>query len=202
MHHFVTEMCTHMHISVTKWCIVGYGTGALWDLSDRSIQTTNPVAYLTIKPLVGLNIETGPRFSTYMCTYFNWFSVRLGLNTTNGNPSWCSILRPEQTGRYFADDIVMTSSNGNGFHVTGPLWGESTGDQWIPSQRASGAGFCVFFDVSLNKRLNKQTRRGWFETSRRPLRRHCSDIQMHFVERKPVSFVSIFHEFSKGSNWQ
>ena len=35
MHHFVTEMCTDVHISVTKWCIVGYGT--LWDLCDRSI---------------------------------------------------------------------------------------------------------------------------------------------------------------------
>ena len=31
MYHFVTEMCTHVHISVTKWCIVGYMTGALWD---------------------------------------------------------------------------------------------------------------------------------------------------------------------------
>ena len=29
MHHFVTEMCIHGHISVTKWCIVGYGTGDL-----------------------------------------------------------------------------------------------------------------------------------------------------------------------------
>ena len=28
MHHFVTEMCTRVHISVTKWCIV--------DLRDRS----------------------------------------------------------------------------------------------------------------------------------------------------------------------
>ena len=25
MHHFVTEMCTHVHISVPKWCIVEYG---------------------------------------------------------------------------------------------------------------------------------------------------------------------------------
>ena len=32
MHHIVTEMCTHVHISVTKWCIVGYGTVELWDL--------------------------------------------------------------------------------------------------------------------------------------------------------------------------
>ena len=38
MHHLVTEMCTYVHISVTKWCIVGYGTGALWNLCDRSIR--------------------------------------------------------------------------------------------------------------------------------------------------------------------
>ena len=31
MHHFVAEMYTHVHISVTIWCIVRRGTGALWD---------------------------------------------------------------------------------------------------------------------------------------------------------------------------
>ena len=36
MHYFVTEMCTHVHISVTKQCIVGYENGALWDLCNRS----------------------------------------------------------------------------------------------------------------------------------------------------------------------
>ena len=41
MHHFVTEMCTRVHISVTKWCIVGYGIGALWDLCTRSIHTAH-----------------------------------------------------------------------------------------------------------------------------------------------------------------
>ena len=39
MHHFITEMCTHVHISVIKCCIVGYGTDAFWDLWDRSIDT-------------------------------------------------------------------------------------------------------------------------------------------------------------------
>ena len=29
--HFVTEMCTHVQISVTKWCIMVYETGTLWD---------------------------------------------------------------------------------------------------------------------------------------------------------------------------
>ena len=38
MHHFVTEMCTRVHISVTKWCIVGYLPDALWDLWDWSIE--------------------------------------------------------------------------------------------------------------------------------------------------------------------
>ena len=37
---FVTEMCTHGHISVTKWCIVGYGANALWDLYNNSIDAT------------------------------------------------------------------------------------------------------------------------------------------------------------------
>ena len=37
MHYFVTEMCTNVHISVTKWCIVKYVTGVLWDLWDWSI---------------------------------------------------------------------------------------------------------------------------------------------------------------------
>ena len=37
MHDFVTEMCICVHISVTKWCIVGYKSDALWDLCDGSI---------------------------------------------------------------------------------------------------------------------------------------------------------------------
>ena len=37
MHHFVTEMCTCVHISVTKWCILGYLSRALWNLWDGYI---------------------------------------------------------------------------------------------------------------------------------------------------------------------
>ena len=33
----------------------------------------------------------------------------------------------------------MTTSNGNIFRVTGPLWGESTGHRWIPLTKASDA---------------------------------------------------------------
>ena len=37
MHHFVTEMYTRVHISVTKMCIVRYMSNALWNFSDGSI---------------------------------------------------------------------------------------------------------------------------------------------------------------------
>ena len=37
MHQFVTEMCTNVHISVTKWCIMGFLFDALWDLWDGYI---------------------------------------------------------------------------------------------------------------------------------------------------------------------
>ena len=42
----------------------------------------------------------------------------------------------------------------------------------IPSQRASSTGFDIFFGVSRNKRLNKQSSRQWFQTPWSPLWRH------------------------------
>ena len=38
----------------------------------------------------------------------------------------------------------MTSSNGNSFRITGPLWGESTGHRWIPLTKASDAELWSF----------------------------------------------------------
>ena len=46
---------------------------------------------------------------------------------------------------------LMTSSNGIIFRVTGPLWGETKGHLWIPSQKPVTRSFDVFFDVRLDK---------------------------------------------------
>ena len=35
--------------------------------------------------------------------------------------------------------LMMTSSNSSIFHITGPSWGESTGDRWIPLTKACDA---------------------------------------------------------------
>ena len=39
---------------------------------------------------------------------------------------------------------MMTSSNGNIFCVTGPLWGEFTGHRWFPRRKASDAELWYF----------------------------------------------------------
>ena len=44
----------------------------------------------------------------------------------------------------------------------------------FPSQRPVTRGLDVFFDLRLNKRLNKQSWCGWIETLSRPLWRHCN----------------------------
>ena len=44
----------------------------------------------------------------------------------------------------------------------------------FPSQRPGTRSSDVFFHLRLNKRLSKQSKRGWFETLSRSLWRHCN----------------------------
>ena len=67
---------------------------------------------------------------------------------------------------------TMTSSHGSIFRVNGPLWGESTGHRWSPSQRPMGQSFDIFFDLRLNKQLSKQLMRRWFGAPSRSLWHH------------------------------
>ena len=47
----------------------------------------------------------------------------------------------------------------------------------FPAQRPVTRSFDVFFDLRLNKRLNKHSWGWWFETPSRPLWRHCNENQ-------------------------
>ena len=64
--------------------------------------------------------------------------------------------------------FIMTSSNGNIFRVTGPLWGESTGHRWFPSHTPVTRRF----DVSFDARLSKGSISRWFEMPWLSLWRH------------------------------
>ena len=55
-----------------------------------------------------------------------------------------------------------------------PRAGNSPVTSEFPSQRPVTWSFDVFFDLRLNKRLSKQSRRRWFETPSRSLWHHCN----------------------------
>ena len=87
--------------------------------------------------------------------------------------------------------IMMTSPNGNIFHVICHLYGEFTGHWWIPCTEASDAELWFFFDLRLNKQFSKQSWGWWFGTSSHPLWRHCSmfeaihgTIPMYIIDDK------------------
>ena len=50
---------------------------------------------------------------------------------------------------------MMTSSNGNIFLITGPLWGESTGDRWTPLTKASDVDLWYFLWSALEQRVEQ-----------------------------------------------
>ena len=52
--------------------------------------------------------------------------------------------------------------------------GNSPATGEFPSQRPVTRSFDVFFDLHLNKRLNKQSRRRWFQKPSRPSWCHCN----------------------------
>ena len=70
--------------------------------------------------------------------------------------------------------VMVTSSSGNIFRVTGPLCGEFTGPGEFPAQRPVTQSFDAFFDLRPNKRLSKQPWGWWFETQSWSLWRHCN----------------------------
>ena len=81
---------------------------------------------------------------------------------------------------------MMTSSNGTIFRGTRLLAlcaGNSPVTGEFPTQRPLTRSFDVFFDLHLNKRLNKQSWGWWFETPLHPLWRHSNTQFTHRNDR-------------------
>ena len=77
-------------------------------------------------------------------------------------------------------NVRCQRANENIFRVTCPLQGEFTGDRWNPLTKASGTELWRFFDLRLNERLSKQSRRRGFEMPSHPLWRHCNTTTFIF----------------------
>ena len=67
--------------------------------------------------------------------------------------------------------IMMTSSNGNIFRVTGSLYGNSPVNS---PHKCQWRGALIFLWTAPEQRLSKQSRRRWFKTPSRSSWRHCS----------------------------
>ena len=65
----------------------------------------------------------------------------------------------------------------------------------FPTQRPVTRSVDVFFDLRLNKRLSKQSRRRWFGTPSRPLWRHCNVILGH-LSPGSVHFALILYNLT------
>ena len=101
-----------------------------------------------------------------LCTIYSHYHG-CGSHRAHGiSSSWIAVLLANPIPCF--DDV----SNGNIFHVTGPLCWVITGHRWIPSQGPERRSFGIFLDLCINKRLSKQSRRQWFETQSRSLIRH------------------------------
>ena len=124
-----------------------------------------------IKPFITI-------LSFYHRAYFYKRELRLPHSTQTAIPQWMVSTSPWKLRRAARNLVstpsLMTSSNGNIFRVTGLLYGEFTGDRWIPTQRPVTRSFNVFFDLHLKQQLSKQRRRRWFETPSLSLWRHCN----------------------------
>ena len=92
---------------------------------------------------------------------------------------------------------MMTSSNRNIFRVTGHLCGVFTGHRWIPAQRPVTRSVDVFFDLRLNKRLSIQSWGWWFETTSRPLLRHCDEKKHLWLAHETRYVVSYMASLSE-----
>ena len=101
--------------------------------------------------------------------------------------AWEACVSPAEDNLSLFNSLMMTSSNGNIFRVTDPLYGKFTGPGEFPAQRPVTRSFDVFFDLRPNKRLSKQPWGWWFETSSRSLWRQCNESIPCISTQFPVS---------------
>ena len=94
---------------------------------------------------------------------------------------------------------MMTSSNGTFSALLAHCEGNPSVTGNFPSQRPLTRNFVVFFDLRLNKRLSKQSRRRWFETPSRSLWRRCNEVGSYFWPSAPIHIYMYiyFHSWLK-----
>ena len=101
---------------------------------------------------------------------------------------------------------MMTSWNGNISALLALCAGNSPVTGEFPSQRPVTWGFDVFFDLHLNKSLDKQSWSWWLETPSRSLWRHCNvwcqSVSLQSCCQQPRIRVPLLFMFLKQHNYK
>ena len=84
--------------------------------------------------------------------------ICLGISYSMSITAQCEKHKPQGNTVFSCWNIMMTSSNGNIFRVTGHLWGNSPVSGEFLAQRPVTRSFDIVFELRLNKRLSKQSR--------------------------------------------
>ena len=104
----------------------------------------------------------------YMTITSTWYRCDYALMKDTANltimDQLCSAFCEEIGEEWFC--YMMTSSNGNIFHVTGHLCGEFTGDQWIPRTNGQWRGALMFSLICARKY-------GWVNSRKADDLKHC-----------------------------
>ena len=88
------------------------------------------------------DVPSGPPYVN-VC-WWSWQTHRSKVNRVKKGRHILIGSLPRGTAVIYGAPAMMTSSNGNIFRVTGPLWGESTGHRWIPLTKASDVELWCF----------------------------------------------------------
>ena len=118
------------------------------------------------------SVPLAPGTSEFICSFIKYLRYDIRVNFTTNTHVIYRIRRDYEhaTRRYQAKVklgwiinklenlvIVMTSSNGNIFRVSGPLWGEYTCHRWIPHTKASDAELWWFLRYAPEQTVEQTT---------------------------------------------
>ena len=124
--HFTSHVCCHQH-----WLFWKARGRAMRHVLSRHFNKFN---YALTRQQ---HFENNAKCVKMHCERFDKMLITMYLKGRSFG-AWSSFLEHHKM------HCMMTSSNGNILLLTGPLWGKSTGHQWIPLTKTSDAGLWCF----------------------------------------------------------
>ena len=159
-------------VTHAPWCMPGSLTSDFLWSPRHSRRMRNPQFYVSCK-------RPMQKCQAHMSWLRHWHSD----NSEKTLKDICNIVitQPQQSMRKH-DDIIKRETFSASLTL---LAANSSVTGEFPPLRPVTRSFDVFFDLRLNKRLSKQSRRRWFETKSRSLWRHYND----YKEPEPCAYI-------------